>query len=486
MKKVTAMRATGLAFLLSATALTLGSQQPASPPLQATAEQLIGGAGGSWGVMAWSINSGAPLISINANAPLIPASNNKVFTAIWALDELGPDYRFSTDMLVTGPIEGGVLRGDVILRGSGDPAFGYPPRLGLPEFTEEPMAPLRKMAQRLAADGVRVVEGAVVGDATVFDSTLVGPSWPNDTGAGAAQYAPRVSGLAFQRNMIWVVAGGNAPGEPLVRLDPAVDVVPLRSSVRAGGGRALAVRRPDEDTIRISGSVPARNASRYGVGVANPALLAAGALKTALAEVGIEVRGGARLGKTPEGATLVHQHVSIPLGSMIAFLNQHSDNFYAEHLWKAAAAKAVGEGSYLLGGPASALHFIHNAGVPAGEVYQFDGSGLSNHTRLTANAMVKALVYAHGQPYSELFHKSMAVAADPRGTMNRLYRNTPAAGNLHAKTGYINRVRTLSGYVQARNGELIAFSFLYNGGNTNGARNVQEQLGVLLAEYGGG
>jgi serine-type D-Ala-D-Ala carboxypeptidase/endopeptidase (penicillin-binding protein 4) len=170
---------------------------------------------------------------------------------------------------------------------------------------------------------------------------------------------------------------------------------------------------------------------------------------------------------------------------MIPFLNQNSDNFFAEHLWKAAAATAIGEGGYQRGGTASALHFMRSAGISPGELYQFDGSGLSSLSRMSALALVRALVHAHEQPYSELWHSSMAVAADPSGTMNRLFRGTPAAGNLHAKTGYIQRVRTLSGYVHAANGELIAFSFLYNGGNTNGARIVQEQLGVLLAGHGG-
>src|SRR5690606_26820287 len=166
-------------------------------------------------------------------------------------------------------------------------------------------------------------------------------------------------------------------------------------------------------------------------------------------------------------------------------VNQESDNFFAEHLWKAAAHRAVGVGSYARGGTASALHFMRRAGVPAGQLYQADGSGLSAYNRTSPGALVRALVYAHQQPYSELFHRSLAVAGDPAGTMVRMYRNTAAAGNLHAKTGYINGVRTLSGFVRARNGELIAFSFLYNGPNTNGARTIQEQLGVLLAEYGG-
>jgi D-alanyl-D-alanine carboxypeptidase/D-alanyl-D-alanine-endopeptidase (penicillin-binding protein 4) len=171
---------------------------------------------------------------------------------------------------------------------------------------------------------------------------------------------------------------------------------------------------------------------------------------------------------------------------MIPFLNRSSDNFFAEHLWKASTHAVAGRGSYVLGGPLSALHFIERAGVVPGELYQFDGSGLSSFNRTSANALVRALVYAHAQPYSDLFHSSLALAADRSGSMDRLYRNTPAAGTLHGKTGFINRARTLSGYVRARNGALIAFSFPYNGPNTTGARGAQEQLGVLLAEYGGG
>ena len=488
-----------LALLVSVgTALPVHAQQSAVPaetaraaltsglPLQQQAEEIIGAVSGSWGVVAWSITEDRQLIAINSSEPLIPASNNKVFTAIWALDELGAEYRFPTDLLLDGPIENGVLRGDVILRGSGDPAFGYPPRLGFAEFIEPPMTPLHRMAARVAAEGIQAVEGSVIGDPMVFDSVLVGPAWPNDTGAGAAQYAPRVSGLPFQRNMIWVEVGPGAGGSgPQAVLDPPVSVVPLLATVRTGSGRALAVRRPQEDTIRISGAVPASGVNRYGVGVADPALMTADALRIALLEIGVQVRGASRVAAAPETARHIHRHYSMPLGGMIPFLNRNSDNFFAEHLWKAAAASAVGEGSYRLGGTASALHFIQQAGLEPGELYQFDGSGLSHQSRASAAGLVKALVYAHRESYSDLFHRSMAVAADPSGSLSRLYRNSAAANNLHAKTGFISRVRTLSGYVEAANGELIAFSFLYNGANTNGARAAQEELGILLAEYGG-
>ncbi len=475
------VRAIRLALLASAPVLllsaTAGAQQPRLP-LQAAAESIVAGASGNWGVMAWSIDRNAPLIAIDADRALIPASNNKVFTAVWALDVLGPDHRFHTDLLTTGELDrNGTLRGDVIIRGSGDPGFGYR------EFYREPMAPLRIMAQRLAARGIRVVEGGVVGDPFAFDTVLVGPAWPGDTGGGSAAYAPRVSGLPFQRNMLWVEAIP-AEGGVQLRLEPAVDAIPVISTVRTGGSRAWAVRHPHQDTIHVRGAISGRGPHRYGVGVADPALLTAAALRTALLEAGIQVRGPARVGPTPRGATGVHRHVSGPVAALIPKLNQESDNFFAEHLWKAAAREAVGVGSFARGGPASALHFMQRAGVPAGELYQFDGSGLSSQSRASANALVRTLVYAHGAPYSEIFHRSLAVAGDPRGTLSRLYRNSPAAGNLHAKTGYIRGVRTLSGYVRAANGELIAFSFLYNGGNTNGARAVQEQLGILLAQYG--
>jgi serine-type D-Ala-D-Ala carboxypeptidase/endopeptidase (penicillin-binding protein 4) len=471
------VRALGLALL--AWSGGVAAQQPAAaPPLQAAAEEIVARVGGDWGVMAWSIDANRPLLAINANAPLIPASNNKVLTAVWALDVLGADHRFHTDLLVSGEVDGaGVLRGDVIIRGSGDPGFGYP------HTNRDPMTPLRTMAQQLHARGVRVVEGGVVGDPFAFDTILLGPAWPQDTGGGAAQYAPRVSGLPFQRNMLWVQAIPGAGGVE-IQLHPAVDVVPVVSTVRTGGSRAWAVRHPHQDTIHVRGAVSGRGPFRYGVGVYDPALLTAGALRLALTEAGIQVRGPARVGPTPQGARAVHRHVSAPLASYMPRLNQDSDNFFAEHVWKAAARGAIGEGSYTRGGAASALHFMRRARVPAGQVFQFDGSGLSSHNRASANAMVRALVYGHRAPWSDVLHRSMAVAADRSGTLSRMYRGTAAAGNLHAKTGYIRGVRTLSGYVRAANGELIAFSFLFNGANTNGARVVQEELGVLLAEYG--
>ena len=445
--------------------------QGAGGPLQGQADAIVPNKS-EWSVMAYSLDRNQVLFSINGEHPMVPASNNKVFSSIWALATLGPDYRFPTDMLLTGPVQGGVLRGDVVIRGSGDPGFGYP------EYEKDDLRPLRAMAQRLKAMGVTSVAGGIIGDPYIHDRQNFGPAWPTDTGNGASQYAPTVSGLPFHRNMLWVEMSAAAPRGFI--LHPDVPEIPVLWQNR--GGRGYAVRKPDEDTIRIRGSGGARG-TRFGVGTFEPAMLAPGALREAMREAGIQVAGAVSVGRTPRGAKLVHRHLSIPLGQMTPQLNQHSDNFFAEHFWKAAVAKTTGQGSYTRGGAASANFFHGAAGVPHGELWQADGSGLSSQNRTSAHALVLALRYADKAPFSQLFHQSLAVAADPKGTMVRMFVGTPAARNLHAKTGYIRNVRSLSGYVKTADGERVAFSMLYNGRNTSGARGVQVQLGTLLASY---
>jgi serine-type D-Ala-D-Ala carboxypeptidase/endopeptidase (penicillin-binding protein 4) len=475
--------AAGLALLAG-----LAAARPAPEPLtvrgplslQAEAERIVAGASGEWSVLAWAVERDEPLFAIDANQARILASNTKVFTSIWALEVLGEDHRFPTDLLVTAPIgEDGVLHGDVVLRGSGDPAFGNR------EFNSDPMAPLRTMARELHARGLRQVQGNVMGDASAFDTVKVGPEWPLDTSGGAAAYAPRVSGLAFGRNLLWVELTPTTAGQaPHIRTEPQMPEIPMHATVRTGGGRAVVTRHPNSDTILVRGGVSGRGPFRYGIGVTQPALLAAGALRQALEEEGIVVHGRAVSGTPTDTAYLVHRHFSMPLLGMVAKLNRDSDNFFAEHLFKAAAAEVIGVGSYTAAGAASALFFIERAGVPYGQIYLADGSGLSRFNHGSAFSLVRALQFAADQPWFGTFDASLAVAGERQGTMRRMFVGTPGYGKVRGKTGFIRGVRTLSGFVESADGEQIAFAFLYNGSNTNGARLVQQELANLLAQHG--
>lgn len=441
-------------------------------PLQAQAEAIVGSGAPEWSLMAYSIDRHQTLFAINPEKPSTPASNNKVFSSVWALTLLGPEYRFPTDLLASGPIENGVVKGDLYLRGSGDPGFGYP------EYDRDVLKSLREMANGLKARGVTSVAGDVVGDATIDDGRHHGPDWPSDTGNGVSQYAPTVSGLPFDRNMIWVSV---RPGgvETLPMTSGEIPVVWASKS-----GRGMATRKPDSDTVIVRGGVMGPG-TRFGVGANEPALLAPAALRQALTEAGISVSGAVRLGKTPAGAKLLHRHYSITLGEMIPQALRHSDNFFAEHFWKAAVAKATGEGSYAKGGPASASFYHEKAGIPFGQLWQADGSGLSSDNRTSAYALVLAMNYANQQPWKQVFHEALPVAGKPGGTLNRMFLGGPAQGNLHAKTGYIRGVRSLSGFVKTADGQTVVFSMLYNGKNTSGARGVQQNLGNLLASYRG-
>jgi serine-type D-Ala-D-Ala carboxypeptidase/endopeptidase (penicillin-binding protein 4) len=439
-------------------------------PLQAQAEAIVG-AGTGWGVLAWSLDRDEPLFAVNAERAMVIASNNKVFTSIFAMDALGADHRFPTDLLVSGELENGVLRGDVVIRGSGNPSFGYA------QYEDDVMDAPRRMAAALQRIGVRVVEGGVVADPYVFDRENFGPQWPDDTGMGAARYAPTVTGLPFNRNMLWIrLTPGE--GEGFMR-EPDAPEIPV--TVPSGAARGYAVRMPLQDTIRVRTGGP--SGTRFGIGAREPAYLAGAALRQAMREAGIEVRGELRIDHTPEGADLVHRHLSITVAEMIPQLNEKSDNFFAEHLYKAAVARTVGQGTYTGGAQASARFFHEKADIPWGHVWQADGSGLSRLNYGSPLALVRALTFAHRQPWSEAFHGSMAVAGDRGGTMQRMFTSGPARGNIHAKTGYIRNVRTLSGYAVTAGGENVVFSFLYNGAGTSGARGIQIQLGELLAGW---
>ena len=468
------MRRPGAAALLVAGILGAGFRaagaetQPQVGPLQAQAEALVPNPA-EWGLMAYSLDRKQVLFAIHPEELRVPASNNKVFSSIWALQLLGPDYRFRTDLLVAGDVVNGVLTGDVYIRGAADPAFGHP------EYDPDPLNSVRGMAKALQRMGVRQVNGSIVADVSRHSGPNYGPAWPTDTGNGAARYAPTVSALPFQGDLVWVQVENGTP-----TTKPYAPEIPLKWERR--GGRGYVVRNPDQDTLRLRGT-PGPS-SRYPVGAAEPAYLAPAALRAALAELGITVSGPVRVGPAPKNAVRVHSHFSVPLGQMVHKLNQESDNFFAEHVWKAATIAAEGVSGFARGGPASARFFRRFAGVPFGQLWQADGSGLSANNRTSARAMVLALQAADRAPWRESFHHSLPIASDEEGTLDRMFApNMPAADNLHAKTGYIRHVRTLSGYVTTASGERVAFSMLYNGPNVGGARGVQQNLGNLLASY---
>ena len=255
--------------------------------------------------------------------------------------------------------------------------------------------------------------------------------------------------------------------------------------VTGRGGSSLHIYRTSDGSVVASGSI-GRSAAvrRLQLTVADPPLFTGGALRAALAARGITVDGQLRTGKTPPNATVVAEHKSPPLGQLLAAMNRESINHFAELIFRNAVrgprrdtVGAAETGNVLL------QHFMTTkARALPNAVSVTDGCGLSVLDRITPRAMVELLSYAHGAPWSSVFHASLPVAGESELLRNRM-KFTPAAGNLHAKTGTTNDVIGLGGYVTAEDGEVLAFSFLFNGHDRWNARATIDRMGATMAAF---
>ena len=430
---------------------------------------------GQFGVMAISLTRGDTLYHHNAGIPLLPASTMKMLTSAAVFEELGPRYQFSTDVLYDGALgSDGTISGNVYLRGDGDPSLSGRYMTGGPE------APMNFLADQLLSRGVRRITGQVIGDPTAFDDRTIPEGWL--TRYLQSGYAARVSGLSLNENLIWVTIEASG-----VRLEPATSAIRLVNNVRtvAGRGARVSVRRASDGTITVSGTM-GRNASprRYLYVVEDPAPFATGALHSALVAKGITVDGGIRIGRTPSSAVKIASIQSPTLDRIVAAMNRESINHFAELLLRNAARgreKKV-QGTASTSQALLRQFFAKKIGSDTTQLHVADGSGLSTLDRITTRAMTQMLGYAHRAEWGPWFHASLPVAGESE-LMRRRMRGGQAQGNLHAKTGTTNDVVALGGYVTAVNGEVIAFTFIYNGRDRGAARSMIDVMGQTLANF---
>jgi D-alanyl-D-alanine carboxypeptidase/D-alanyl-D-alanine-endopeptidase (penicillin-binding protein 4) len=436
---------------------------------------------GMWGAMVVSLTSGDTLFAHNAGLSMNPASTLKLYTTALAFERLGPDYRFRTDVFRDGALSHGTLLGNLILRGGGDPA------LSRRYFDGDGNGPMRALARQVFDAGVRRINGDVIGDDGAFESQAIPDGWL--TRYLHSSYAARVSALSLNENVIHVVVTPGKSGQPGgVRLEPATTAfqVANTSTTRAQSrNAAVTVSSGDDGVIRVRGWIGSGSQARvYLLVVPEPAQFATGAFVRALRDVGVVVEGKAKIGGTPASAVRVTSLPSPPLHELADAMNRESINHFAELIFRNAARDAdpQGVGSATMGNALLRDFMELRVGASPKDVFAADGSGLSTLDRVTARSMVKLLSYANTAPWSRQFHGSLPIAGKEE-TLRLRMRKTTAQGNLHAKTGTTNEVVALSGYVTARAGEILAFSFLYNGKDRWNARATIDAMGVTLADF---
>ncbi|WP_377267649.1 D-alanyl-D-alanine carboxypeptidase/D-alanyl-D-alanine-endopeptidase [Peterkaempfera sp. SMS 1(5)a] len=473
-------------------ALVIGAGAPAgadtnAPGLSSTLDQILADTrldGAQVGVVVRDAETGETLYDHNGSLREVPASSTKLITSAAAMALLGPDYRFSTDVLTTGSQRGPVLHGDLYLRGTGDPTM-------LAEDYDQ-------LAAEIAAAGIHRVDGDLVADDTRFDNTRLGFSWAWDD--EPYYYSSQISPLTVAPNtdydagnvIVHVEPGAAAGDQAKVSLQPATDYVTIDNrvtTVAAGGARSVDVEREHgTNTIHITGTMPTNGAaSDTWSTVSEPTGLAADVFAKALKAHGVKLSGRTRLGEaTPQDAQTLATHPSMSLKDLLTPFLKLSNNNHAEVLVKAIGYQLKGSGSWSAG--LSAIGgFLRTVGIDPTTLRQVDGSGLSRADMISPAQFATLLSAVRSEPWFQDWYDALPIACNPDrmggGTLRSRMCGTPAAVNLHGKTGSMTGVSGLSGYVTDADGRKLVFSMLSNDYVSSSVKGVEDAVGAALASY---
>lgn len=429
--------------------------------------------------------------SSNADAMFIPASNLKILTATAVLDRLGSSGTFVTSVRSVNPISGGVIFGNLYLVGGGDPDLRTSAYGGGTSGAGSTFTSLDKLAQQVRESGVTEVTGSIVGDASRYDSQRIVPSWkPVYTTEG--DVGP-LSALdvndGFVPNTTTTTTTRPPPPTtlPPSTTTPATGSPPTTTPPVAPPPAAPPTSAPTTRPVPRSTARETSNSAALAFAAStDPVGQAAQAFESLLRKDGVRVDGGARTGYTPAGTALVTSIESAPLAAEVEEMLNVSDDTAAELFTKELGYQGSHVGT-TNAGVAAVRQDLQADGLPVSELVQVDGSGLDRGDRASCNLLVKALQRAGP---TGTIGKGLPVAGK-NGTLVDRMIGTPAQGRLIAKTGNLDNVVSLSGFVLPATGnpptpalgEPLVFSLILNGPPDPVAQELADKIGIALARY---
>jgi PBP4 family serine-type D-alanyl-D-alanine carboxypeptidase len=542
------------------------------------------------GILVRSLSTDKQIYALNEERPLTPASTTKVVTAFTALSELGSDFRIRTILAAAEKPKDGVLAGDLFVKGYGDPFLSS--------------ADVDALADQLVAQGVREIDGNIVGDGTYYDSKYDRTEYSGDP--DEVEDLPPISALAVENNRFSVVVSApRTAGEPVMiqtyprssgfdianhavataaraarrssprrsstrrrgrkvseLLDPAStgsSIFRTASYVTTGGGAsddellayaASPARRPaakkpaksgkaagtkrtpakskaqaskgtkkksrtaakaatkaaassaasstgaqagslkvavvggrdQRQVIQVTGGLLAGRSASYRYEMKNPPLVVAGIVYDRLRARGVSIKGRATSGATPQHFKMLGEHER-PLTQVLTQMLKQSDNYLAEVVFKMIGASAGGHQETAKQSLQKISRRMSISQIPFGMCVINDGSGLSRANCLSASTLTGILSATYHDPkVFQAFYSAMSIAGVD-GTLRRRMKGTPAEGNVHGKTGTLRNVSALTGYATTKDGEVIAFAMLMNGGNHGAYRTVQDKIAERIASF---
>ena len=448
-----------------------------APELDAAAraiasDRVLGGA--QVGIAVLEVDSGKVLAAVNEHIALNPASNAKLYTAAAALATLHGEHRYETAL--TGRLEGDAVTGPLAIRGFGDPSLAT--------------ADLWDMVQELKGFGVKRVEGDVVVDQRFYDEQTTPPAFEQQPNEWAGFRAP-VSAVALDENCITMTVRPTSPGAAArVEFDPPGFIDADGSIKTAEGGGADTVEltlagNGSRMTAHVSGAVAGDSrVVRFTRRAEDPRLLAGYALKSLLEKADVKVSGDVKLG-TARGHTLA-KHLSAPLSQLLYALGKQSDNFYAEMIYRTLGGEGRSRPARSEGAADVVTSLLGHIGASDSGVVIKNGSGLFDANRVTAWSTVQLLRWAYRDPSVQPEYLAQLSVGGADGTLHKRFHPELTRRRVRAKTGTLDDVIALSGYVLRDGGRgPIAFSVFFNhvGGKQDGARHAADRLVELITRY---
>jgi D-alanyl-D-alanine carboxypeptidase/D-alanyl-D-alanine-endopeptidase (penicillin-binding protein 4) len=427
-----------------------------------------------WGV-AIVDDRGRLLYGRNPELLFVPASAAKLFVGAVAAATLPPDGTVRTSVYATGPATNGIVQGDLVLYGRGDPTmdrrcYGLDTTQAF-ACQSDPAAPLHRLADSLKTLGIRGIAGDVIGDGSWLEPTTVHPAW--EAYDLNWWYAAPVSGLGFNDNSVDIVWSPGNVGEPArITFLPKLGDVTLenRTVVIAGdtGGTLDFFRDPGTLRIRAEGRVAQGAAGgTEHFALPDPNLYTAWAFAAALADVGVALHGGVRSTtdssayRAARAGSALAEVESRPFRDWIFPVLNSSQNWFAEMLLKQIGRRSGRGGSWSEGLAVERRFLVDSAGIDSTQFLLVDASGLSWLDRVTPRALVGVLQFAHRHAGMDAFHAALPRSGS-RGSLRRRFLGTPLDSLVAAKPGSLTGANSLAGYLDLATGKRITFAIVVN------------------------